>query len=55
LVTFGITPAKADDALIVFLQNQEALVQAEPDRFFKPGERVRITAAPYVDIEALTR
>jgi transcriptional antiterminator RfaH len=53
LVTFGTTPAKVDDALIALLRNQEALVQAEPDRLFKPGERVRITAAPFIDIEGI--
>jgi transcriptional antiterminator RfaH len=53
LVTFGTTPAKVDDALIALLRNQEAFVQAEPDRLFKPGERVRITAAPFIDIEGI--
>ena len=53
LVTFGISPAKVDDALITLLRNQEILVQAEPDRLFRPGERVRITAAPFVDIEGI--
>ena len=53
LVMFGTTPAKVDDALIALLRNQEALVQAEPDRLFKPGERVRITAAPFIDIEGI--
>jgi len=53
LVTFGTTPAKVDDALIALLRNQEALVQANPDRLFKPGERVRITATPFVDIEGI--
>ena len=53
LVTFGTTPAKVDDALITLLRNQEALVQAEPDRLFKPDERVRITAAPFIDIEGI--
>jgi hypothetical protein len=43
-------PAKVDDALIALLRNQEALVQAEPDRLYKPGERVRITSAPFIDI-----
>ena len=53
MVTFGTTPAKVDDALISLLRNQEAFVQAEPDRLFKPGERVRITAAPFIDIEGI--
>ena len=50
LVSFGTIPAKVDDALIALLRNQEALVQAEPDRLYKPGERVRITSAPFIDI-----
>ena len=29
------------------------MVQAEPDRLFKPGDRVRITAPPFVDIEGI--
>ncbi len=53
LVSFGTIPAKVDDALIALLQNQEALVQAEPDCLYKPGERVSITAAPIIDIEGL--
>jgi len=53
LVTFGTSPAKVDDALITLLRDQEVLVQAEPDRLFRPGERVRITAAPFVDIEGI--
>jgi transcriptional antiterminator RfaH len=53
LVTFGAIPAKVDDALITLLRSQEALVQAEPDRLFRPGERVRITTAPFVDIEGI--
>lgn len=53
LVTFGTAPAKVSDALITVLQNQEALVQTEPDRLFKPGERVRITVYPFVDIEGI--
>ena len=53
LVSFGTIPAKVDDALIALLPNQEALVQAEPDRLYKPCERVRITAAPFIDIEGI--
>ncbi len=53
LVMFGNTPAKVDDALIVLLRNQETLVQAEPDRLFKPGERIRITTTPFIDIEGI--
>ena len=44
LVTFGNTPAKVDDALIDVLRSQESGAQIEPERLFKSGERVRITA-----------
>ena len=50
---FGNAPAKVDDALIALLRSQEASFQAQPIRFFKPGESVRITAAPFVGIEGL--
>jgi transcriptional antiterminator RfaH len=53
LVTFGTSPAKVDDALIEILRNQEALVQAGPEPLFKPGERIRITASPFTDIEGI--
>ena len=44
MVTFGNTPAKVDDALIALLRSHEESVQAEPDRLFKSGERVRIAS-----------
>jgi transcriptional antiterminator RfaH len=53
LVAFGTTPAKVDDALIEILRNQEALVQAEPEPLFRPGQRIRITASPFTDIEGI--
>jgi transcriptional antiterminator RfaH len=53
LVTFGNTPAKVDDALIHVLRSQESAAQIEPERLFKSGERVRITAAPFADIEGI--
>jgi transcriptional antiterminator RfaH len=53
LVAFGTTPAKVCDTLITLLRSKETLVQTEPDRLFKPGERVRITADPFVDIEGI--
>ena len=42
-----------DDALIALLRNQEALVQAEPERLFKAGERVRLTEAPFAGTEGI--
>lgn len=53
LVVFGNAPAKVADALIAILRSQEMSFQAQPDRFFKPGEPVRITAAPFVGIEGI--
>ena len=43
LVSFGVEPAKVADSLVEALRAQEASVQAEPERLFKPGERVRLT------------
>jgi transcriptional antiterminator RfaH len=42
-----------DDGLIELLRMQEASVQAEPERLFKPGERVRLTKAPFAGIEGI--
>jgi transcriptional antiterminator RfaH len=53
LVTFGNTPAKVDDALIALLRGHEGSAQAEPDRLFKTGERVRITSGAFTDIEGI--
>jgi transcriptional antiterminator RfaH len=53
LVSFGIEPARMDDGLIELLRMQEASVQAEPKCLFKPGERVRLTAAPFAGIEGI--
>ena len=53
LVSFGIEPARVDDSLIELLRTQEASVQAEPERLFKPGERVRLTEMPFADIEGI--
>ncbi len=53
LVCFGVEPAKVDDSLVEVLREQEASVQAEPERLFKPGERVRLTEAPFAGIEGI--
>ena len=53
LVSFGIEPAQVDDGLIELLRTQEALVQTDPARLFKPGERVRLTEAPFAGIEGI--
>jgi len=53
LVSFGVEPAKLDDELIELLQAKEVLVQFEPERLFKCGERVCLTEAPFAGIEGV--
>jgi transcriptional antiterminator RfaH len=53
LVSFGIEPAKVDDDLVGFLRAREASIQTEPERLFKPGERVRLTESPFAGIEGV--
>ncbi len=53
LVSFGIEPARVDDGLIELLKTQEAFMQAVPVRLYKPGERVRLTEAPFAGIEGI--
>jgi transcriptional antiterminator RfaH len=53
LVSFGIEPARVDDALIELLRAQEASLQTEPERLFKQGDRVRLTEAPFAGIEGI--
>lgn len=53
LVSFGIEPARVDDGLIEMLQIQEAKAKTEPERLFKPGERVRLTEEPFATIEGI--
>jgi transcriptional antiterminator RfaH len=53
LVSFGNEPARVADGLIELLRAQEATVQTIPEKLFKPGERVRLTAAPFAGIEGI--
>lgn len=53
LVSFGAEPAKVVDSLVEALRAQVTSVQAEPERLFKPGERVRLTEAPFAGIEGI--
>lgn len=53
LVGFGVEPAVVDDCLIELLQAHEASVQNEPERLFKPGDRVRMVEAPFAGIEGV--
>jgi transcriptional antiterminator RfaH len=42
-----------EDGLIELLRAQEASVQSEPERLFKPGECVRLIDAPFAGIEGI--
>lgn len=53
LVCFGTEPARVSEALIDRLRTQEALIHPEPERLFKPGERVLLTASPFAGIEGI--
>ena len=53
LVSFGVEPAKVSDSLLETLRAQEVCVQAEPERLFKPGERVSLTESPFSGIEGI--
>lgn len=53
LVSFGIEPARVHEGLVEFLLAREAVTQAEPERLFKPGERVRLVEGPFTGIEAI--
>ena len=53
LVSFGGQPARVDESLIELLRKQEAMMQAEPERLFNPGERVRLIDAPFAGIEGI--
>ncbi len=53
LVSFGVEPARVDDGLIELLRTQEASAQSQPERLFRSGERVRLSEAPFADIEGI--
>ena len=46
-------PCDMDDDLIELLRTQESLVQTEPVRLFKLGEKIRLTQAPFAGIEGI--
>ena len=52
LVTFGQTPAKIEDELIVQLQVKTASAEVQL-RHFEPGEQVVVTDGPFVGVEAI--
>lgn len=53
LVSFGAQPAKVDERLVHQLQAKEAAKHGEPQRLFAAGQRVRLTEAPFADIEGI--
>lgn len=53
LVSFGVEPVKVLDDLIVALQAQEKSVCMQVEPWFKPGERVCLTEAPFAGIEGV--
>jgi len=53
MVSFGREPARVDDALIDALKVREATLQDQPERLFKPGERVRLGDGPFAGIEGI--
>ncbi len=53
LVSFGVQPAKVDERLVHQLQAKEAAKHGEPQRLFAAGQRVRLTEAPFADIEGI--
>jgi len=53
LVSFGVEPARVDDNLIDHLKAQAACTQSAPRPLFSPGERVRLTDAPFAGVEGL--
>lgn len=53
LVSFGVQPAKVDERLVQQLQAKEASLHGDPQRLFTAGQRVRLTEAPFTDIEGI--
>ena len=53
LVSFGVELAKVADSLVETLRVHEASIQNKPERFFKPGERVCLTEAPFAGMEGI--
>jgi transcriptional antiterminator RfaH len=53
LVRFGMQPAKVDADVIDFLRTQVELANAEPQRLFQPGDRVRVAEGPFVGLEGV--
>lgn len=53
LVSFGAEPAKVSDGLMEALRAKAAAAQGKHEPMFKPGERVRLTEAPFTEVEGI--
>ena len=53
LVSFGLRPAKVEERVIKLLRVQEASVKGQPERLFRPGERVRLAGGAFAGIEGI--
>jgi len=53
LVRFGLEPARIDDDLVAQLRAREAALRVKPEPLFAHGERVQLTAAPFLGIEGV--
>ena len=53
LVSFGSEPAKVSDGLIEAFRAQEAAAKGTYHPLFEPGERVRLTEAPFAEVEGI--
>lgn len=53
LVTFGLTPAKIDDAIIEALEAHQEMMDQAPQRLFASGERLNVFEGPFAGMEAV--
>lgn len=53
LVSFGNEPARVADGLIDALRARDEASRHAPGKLFTRGERVRLTAAPFADVEGI--
>lgn len=53
IVCFGLEPAKVSERLVEELRSREAVLQSKPEKLFKPGDRVRLTEAPFAEVEGI--
>jgi transcriptional antiterminator RfaH len=53
LVSFGGDPARVDGRLIDLLRSQEEVIQHDPERLYKRGEHVCLTAGPFAGVEGV--